>query len=107
MIRRTALKRKPMKPAKKYKTVGERKYHDHIAAMPCINCGKWPVHVHHVISDGYSRITRNHKLVLPVCPHCHQDGIQAIHKIGTANWNALTGIDQLERARQLRREWDG
>ena len=69
--------------------------------MPCIRCGRWPVHVHHVIFDGSGRITRNHTLVLPVCPDCHQDGPEAIHRIGSRAWNALTGIDQFARALAL------
>ena len=85
----------------KAKTAQEKRHHRAVAAMPCIACGSWPVHVHHVISDGFRRISRNHKLVLPVCPECHQNGPTAIHKIGTRAWNDLHGIDQLERSKRL------
>lgn len=75
--------------------------------MPCIACGVWPVEVHHVIFDGLGRITRNHKLVLPVCPHDHRTGPNAVHVIGSQAWNELHGINQIERARRLWEEHNG
>lgn len=83
------------------KTTAERLHHARVALMPCIACGNWPVEVHHVVSDGYSRITRNHKLVLPLCPADHREGPNAVHRIGTPAFNELHGIDQLERAKRL------
>ena len=83
------------------KTAAMKRYHDYVAALPCIACGCFGVHVHHVISDGFKRITRNHWLVLPMCAWCHTDGPDALHEIGTANWNAKFGIQQHVAAEQL------
>ncbi len=72
--------------------------------MPCDACGRVPVHVHHVISDGFKRITRCHRLVIPLCRECHQDGPQAVHRIGTPAFEALHGFSQIALARAL---WEG
>jgi len=88
------------------KTAQHRRYHDYVASLPCVGCGRTGVHVHHVISDGHQRLTRNHDLVLPLCPGCHQDGPQAVHQIGTAAWNELHGIRQHIEAKKLRDAWN-
>ena len=89
------------------KTAEQRRFHDYVATLPCIGCGCHGVHVHHVISDGCKRLTRNHDLVLPVCADCHQDGTNAIHRIGTRAWNELHGIQQHVVASELRNGWHG
>lgn len=89
------------------KTAEERRFHDYVAALPCVGCLAQPVHVHHVISDGNKRLTRDHKLVLPMCPPCHQDGSHALHVIGTRAWNAQAGIEQHVEAQKLWEEWNG
>lgn len=101
------LRRSPMKRTAKPKPAAEREYHRKVALMPCLACGNWPVHVHHVVSDGFKRITRNHRLVIPLCPSCHQNGENAVHKIGHAAFNELNGVDQLERAKRLWEQHDG
>lgn len=89
------------------KTAEQRRFHDYVATLPCVGCGRSGVHVHHVISDGYKRLTRNHDLVLPVCADCHQDGPNAIHRIGSRLWNALHGIEQHIEAKKLREQFNG
>ena len=64
------------------KTKLEKDYHDFIAQMPCIACGDWPVHVHHIrnfngTNAGMGK-RNSHYLVLPLCPDCHQ-GENSIH----------------------------
>ena len=62
----------------KSKTKHEKTYHEFIATMPCIACGDWPVHVHHVrFAAGIGQRSSNY-LVLPLCPDCHQ-GQEGIH----------------------------
>jgi len=89
------------------KGAAERKHMDRVAAMPCCGCGARDVHVHHVISDGYKRLTRDHRLILPLCAMCHTDGQSAVHKIGTRLWNAKFGFEQHVLADQLWRESNG
>ena len=87
----------------KRKTAAEHRHHDRVGQMPCIACGRWGVHVHHVVSNGYQRITRDHKLVLPLCPDCHTDGPYAVHKVSYDTFRDVMGVDQLPAAQAL---WD-
>jgi hypothetical protein len=121
LARKTPLKRKRDTPRRrapervpvnlqgpaKGKSAAEKGFHAFVAALPCVGCGSWPVEVHHVISDGFKRLTRCHRLVLPLCPLCHRIGPTALHVIGTAAWNALHGFAQHERAQSLWEEFDG
>jgi hypothetical protein len=93
--RRKGPTRKPVK------TAAEREHHRRVALMPCLACGVWPVEVHHVRHDGRTSITRNHKLVIPLCSVCHRTGPNAVHTIGHPAFNELHGINQIERARRL------
>ena len=105
--RRKAPERTPHASKPKGKSAADKRFHAHVAAMPCVGCGAWPVEVHHVISDGFKRITRNHRLALPLCPSCHRTGPTALHVIGTRRWNDLHGFAQHERAQQLWEAFDG
>jgi len=89
------------------KTAAHRRYHTYVASLPCLGCGVQPVCVHHVISDGHKRLTKDHSLVLPLCPSCHADGPTAVHRIGTRAWNAMHGFEQHVRAAELWEEWHG
>jgi hypothetical protein len=113
-VRRSPIARRtPLKPGRatlsrsrivarpRPKPAAHKRHHERIAAMPCIACSSWPVEVHHVIYDGSARITRDHRLVLPLCPRCHRTGPTAVHVIGSAAWNELHGIDQLALATSL------
>ena len=94
-----------MKPKLTDKNALHRRFHDYVATLPCIGCGARPVHVHHVISDGNQRLTRNHELVLPMCEPCHQSGEIALHRIGTRAWNGMHGIEQHIEAAKLWGDW--
>lgn len=97
MLRRTGIKRKA-----KSKPASERRHHERVASLPCAACGSSPVEVHHVIFDGRARITRNHRLVVPLCPFtCHRTGPQAVHVIGERAFWELHGINLYERAQRL------
>jgi hypothetical protein len=50
-------------------------YMGKIASMPCIACGAFGVHVHHIREE---RI-KNDWLTIPLCPSCHL-GDFSIHK---------------------------
>jgi hypothetical protein len=87
--------------AMKSKTASERRHHDRIAQLPCIACGRHGVHVHHVVSDGFKRISKNHMRVVPLCPDCHLDGKTAVHRIDPAVFNQMHGFDLLQEAERL------
>lgn len=65
------------------KTKTESNYHNFIAQLDCIACGDSPVQVHHVRHFNGDLVTRNHWLVLPLCPECHmgQNGIHHNAKV--------------------------
>lgn len=86
-----------MKP----KTALEKRHHDRVAQMECLLCGDRPVCVHHVVSDGFKRLSKDHKRVVPLCPRCHQYAPHAVHKIGHAAFNELLGYNQLDKAAEL------
>lgn len=72
-----------------------------VAEMPCVACGRSPVSVHHVTSDGYLRVTKRHDRVVPLCPECHQNGPDAVHKIGHKRFNLVFGVDLMAIAEEL------
>ncbi len=76
-----------------------------VAAMPCLVCGT-AAEVHHVHSDGYQRLTRSHKRVVPLCPQCHRSGPLAVHNLGHAGFNVTHDIDLLAVADKLWEERD-
>lgn len=85
-MRRTAMKRAPRKAA----PAPEKRHLAHVAAMPCLVCGGQAC-VHHVVSDGHQRLTRNHRRVVPLCRVDHQDGPGAVHVIGHRAFCELHG----------------
>lgn len=87
-----------MKPRK---TPAERAHHAKLAQMPCIACGRRGVHIHHVTSDDYKRLTKRHDRVVPLCPHCHTDGPYAVHKVSHGRFREIFGIDLLAEAERL------
>lgn len=101
LTRKTPLRRIPMKRKAKAKPQAERDHHRKVAVMPCLACGSWPVEVHHVRHDGRTSISRNHKLVVPLCSVHHRTGPDAVHVIGHPAFNERFGINQYKRAKRL------
>lgn len=94
---------KPPKPA------AEAAHVARVAAMPCCvpGCG-CPATVHHVTSDGYKRIARTDRRVVPLCPKHHQvqndpkaSDPQSVERLGHAGFTAKHGIDLLQLADRL------
>jgi hypothetical protein len=96
MLRRTPLRPKPRKRA----TQAERAHMERVAGMGCTICGGW-AEVHHVVSDGFKRLSRDHRRVVPLCGNAHRNGRDAVHRIGHAAFNALHGVDLLATADRL------
>lgn len=59
----------------------EKAYHDHVRSLPCLVCGKQSA-LHHVISNGFKQITKNHMLCVPLCYEHHQ-GDKGYHGLGS------------------------
>lgn len=93
---------KRMKPKHSGPTAEEERHQVQVRSMNCAACGAHPpVSAHHVVSDGFKRLTKNEQRVIPLCPQCHQDAPYAVHKIGHGPFNELFGIDQLALAEKL------
>ena len=95
--------------AKKAATAAERRHMERVSHMPCLVCDTWPVHVHHVHSDGMKRIGKSNWIVAPLCPEHHQ-GDTGVHALGHAGFTARYDVDLLWRATQLRDQsphWSG
>jgi hypothetical protein len=85
------------------KSAEEARHHARIAAMPCLACGS-PATVHHVTSDGYKRIARSHRRVVPLCPRHHQiqhGPRESVEALGHAGFRITYGIDLLATADRL------
>ncbi len=82
-------------------TARQKRHMDRIREMFCITCGRFGVHAHHVVSDGFKRLSKNHERVVPLCPECHQYGPNAVHKIGHQTFSEIYGIDLMAEAERL------
>ena len=49
-----------------------------VAALPCVCCGYWPVHAHHVICGRYSQRKAPDTQTIPLCER-HHTGADGIH----------------------------
>ena len=78
----------------KQPTAAQKRHHTRIRGMGCLVC-KRPASVHHVVSTGYKRVSKDHRYVAPLCPEHHQDGPHAVHKIGHAAFAEMFGTDLL------------
>lgn len=81
-------------------TVAERRHMTAVAALGCIVCLKdlgvySPAIIHHVRTINGNRTTRNHMLVLPLCPfhHRHDSGIGNGFHAGTRTWQLVHGTE--------------
>jgi len=95
------MKRTPIKYKRKPKSAEARRHHQHVGSLPCCACGSSPVECHHVRHDGRKSISKDDKLVVPLCPQCHRTGPQAVHAIGHPAFNELHDINLYERAVRL------
>jgi hypothetical protein len=90
----------------KYKptpNASEKKYHVFLREKGCEVCEREPS-IHHIISDGFKRISKDHLLVTPLCPEHHQ-GDQGIHAIGHDAFTSLYGINLFDRAKENYQDW--
>lgn len=84
-----------------------RRHFARLGEMTCLTCGRYGVHLHHVVSDGYQRLTKRDDRVVPLCPGCHTDGPFAVHKVGQMAFNVAHGVDLMAEAARLWEESNG
>ena len=93
----------------KYKPVELERFHDWAAEQPCLACGS-PATLHHVTgyADRPGRFSRDHWLVVPLCPthHLIQHGpFQSVEALGHQGFYDEWGIDLLAEAMLLAEAW--
>ena len=97
---------KRMKPkAGAAPTAEERSHMARVAKLPCVVCGVWPVHLHHVTAkiEG-GRIRRSHRRVVNLCPVHHQiqhGPLESVHALSHRGFWLRYGIDLLAKADDL------
>ena len=81
----------------------QKDYHDDIRLLGCLVCQKEAC-IHHVISDGFKRLIKDHWLVVPLCYEHHQ-GDKGYHGLGSHDkFVEMYGINLFEKAKELRNE---
>lgn len=80
-----------IKAKRKTKPAADKKHLTHIASLPCVICGYWPVEVHHCISDRYSQRKAPDSETIPLC-YNHHRGPEGIHT-SKERWEAEHGKD--------------
>src|SRR4051812_48711977 len=98
--------------AKRQPTAAERAHMGWVAMLPCLACGDRAT-VHHV--TGYAhvmgRLTRSHRLVVPLCPPHHQKVFDpcaahpvSVEGLGHRGFYQEHGIDLFAEAQKLEAE---
>lgn len=85
----------------------EKTFREWVRKYGCLVCGKQAA-IHHIISDGTKRITKDHWLITPLCQEHHQ-GRYGYHGLGSdAEFQKKYGIDLYQKAIEFNqgyREW--
>jgi hypothetical protein len=104
MLRRTPLRAKP-----KHRPVAVQRHHDFVAQHGCLVC-RADATIHHVTgyADRPGRFSRDHWLVVPLCPIHHQKVFDPLHSapqsveaLGHQGFFQEWGIDLLAEALRL------
>ena len=86
-------------------TAEEKRFMEWVATeLACLACGRRPVTLHHVTSDGYKRIARSHRRIVPLCAmhHLIQHGpTVSVEALGHAGFNLRWQVDLLLEAEGL------
>jgi hypothetical protein len=100
--------------AKQRKTAAMERHHDFVAGLPCLACDRYPPStVHHVTgyADRSGRFTKDHWLVVPLCPVHHQKVHDpssrmpvSVEGLGHRGFYREHGINLLAEAIRLRDE---
>lgn len=65
---------------------------DAVRDLPCCICGSWPSEAHHIRDGqvGTGQKAGDHEAI-NLCPACHRTGENAIHHLGTREWERRFG----------------
>lgn len=87
---------------KQFKPKKHPSYVHWLHSQPCIVTGERVVHAHHLRSASQSKDDR---YCVPLAPHMHQNGPQAVHVIGWDNFERAHGVDLYAEAERLWTKW--
>lgn len=95
----------PLRAKTRHKPVDAQRHHDRVAALGCLVC-RGKATVHHVTgyADRPGRFSRDHWLVVPLCPWHHQIQFgprQSVEALGHQGFFQEWGIDLLAEAMRL------
>jgi hypothetical protein len=81
----------------------DRKHMERVAQLPCVICGRWPVHVHHIKHDRHSQRKASDTDTIPLCHSHHED----LHR-NPGEWRRNHGADHsyLERVAEALRQME-
>jgi len=83
----------------------QKAYHDHVRSFGCLVCGG-NASIHHIISDGHKRLTKDHWMVVPLCWEHHQ-GDKGYHGLGSYDkFVEMYGIDLFVKAKDILKEFN-
>lgn len=83
----------------------EKRFHEFVKRAGCLVCGR-PADIHHIISDGHKRISKDHMHVTPLCREHHQ-GDKGYHGLGSHNaFKDMYGIDLHKAGIELREMYE-
>jgi hypothetical protein len=93
------------KPKATGKTQEQRQFHDWIASLGCLACGR-PAEVHHILDAAPGKATRrDHWFVAPLCPDHHR-GPLGVHSLGRERqFLARHSVDLVSWATEARERW--
>jgi hypothetical protein len=106
------LQRSPLRAKPRYKPVAVQRHHDRVASLGCLVCGGAAT-IHHVTgyADRPGRFSRDHWLVVPLCPVHHQKVFDpynrfpvSVEALGHQGFYQEHGIDLLAEAMRLANE---
>lgn len=87
------------------KTFKPKKHHRYVAwlhTQPCIVTGERVIEAHHLRNASQSKDDR---YCVPLAPHMHRNGEQAVHVIGWDNFECIHGLDLYAEAERHWAKW--
>jgi len=82
----------------------QKRYHEWVREKNCLICDRYAA-IHHVISDGDARISKDHYMVVPIC-YDHHQGQEGYHELGHDKFLDEYGIHTYDEAIKLLEEYN-
>ena len=88
-------------------TNAERKHLSRVAELGCVLCIRYghtdtAAEIHHIRTGTGAGRKASHYETIPLCPHHHRLGNDALHVMGRKKWERHHGVTELELLEQVR-----